>query len=769
MAWLALAHASGIALAGIGVVSSWTPGLIASIPALILLFRCPWPSGALLIAVISGVFSGVSVERAERRDCRLHLPGRWESEVLGRFVTRPVPGSVVPFEVLAGAPRACGGTVRSIVPAGTSPPRAGQRVRVRAQWEGRSFPRPGWAERAGILRFRGSFRVAEGVGPRDRLLELRGRIQHRMVDLWGDDLAPTAEALVLARREHLDPDLRDAFALSGTAHLLAISGFHVGVVWGLCVGFLGLLGLGGARARLGALLGCWIYVLGIGAPHAAVRAGTLLSVLLGAQLRGRPVMGTGALGAALLGLLVVQPAWLWSVGFQLSFAATAGLVVFHEPVAAVVGSIARWLLGRELPRRRARVLGDRMIRGGADGMVAGIAATLTTVPLLTWHFDRFSLIGIPLTVIVAPVVALLIPGIGGTLLLSLLPGGIGEFLSGGTGLLMQGLAGFVRRASLLPGASIWIARETLVVAALTAVLVWLTIRVSRFPRVRASVRALVAFGAAVTAATVMPVLPARGALELHLIDVGQGDAIALRSPSGRWLLVDTGPRTDTYDAGARRVVPYLRRHGASRIAGLVLTHPHLDHIGGTAAVLGSLDVRGILDPARPSASAEYLRILETAGSNGVWWWSAASGDSFRFDEAFVTVLHPRFGASSSMGQDPNDWSVVLFVQWRDATILLTGDAPATVERALLGEVPRLTVLKVGHHGSRTSTSVDLVERARPKIALIPVGDGNRFGHPDEAVTSRLEASGAEVYRTDRDGDVRLIIRSHEEVEVRAGR
>ena len=287
--------------------------------------------------MIAGVLSGESAQLSERHDCRLHLPSRWSDEVEGRFLTHPTPGASAPFELVSGAPGRCKGTVRAWLSSGAEAPPAGRLVRVDASWEGRAFPQPDWVERAGLLRLGAGWSETGGWTPRGWALEFRGKVEARILDLWGERLAPAAEALVLARRDRLDPDLRDAFARSGTAHLPAISGFHVGVFTALLVGALRVVGLSRLRAEAGAVAGCWVYVLGIGVPNAAVRAGVILTLLLGARLRGRPVMSVGAVGSALLLLLLAEPGWLGSIGFQLSFAGTTGLVLLRLSVARGIG------------------------------------------------------------------------------------------------------------------------------------------------------------------------------------------------------------------------------------------------------------------------------------------------------------------------------------------------------------------------------------------------------------------------------------------------
>ena len=255
MAWLALAHAAGIALPLLGVTLHPALHLSSLLAALILLFRRPWPLGVLVVAIAAGILSGEAVERAERRDCRLHFPIRWDREVEGRFLTRPVPGSSLPFDLVSGGPGECRGTVRAIVYTERNLPSAGQLIQVMASWEGRTFPQPGWGERAGILRLRGDWVRSRCPGPKGWIFGFRGKVHQRIFDLWGEDLAPAAEALVLARQEHMDPNLREVFTLSETAHLLSISGFYVGMIAALLVGTLRLVSCRGLRAQVGAVLG----------------------------------------------------------------------------------------------------------------------------------------------------------------------------------------------------------------------------------------------------------------------------------------------------------------------------------------------------------------------------------------------------------------------------------------------------------------------------------------------------------------------------------
>jgi len=233
--------------------------------------------------------------------------------------------------------------------------------------------------------------------------------------------------------------------------------------------------------------------------------------------------------------------------------------------------------------------------------------------------------------------------------------------------------------------------------------------------------------------------------------------------------VDAGPKTESYDAGARVVLPYLRRRGVAALDLMILTHPDMDHVGGAGAILREYPVRGVMDPGMAVGTDVFLGALESARERRVPWAIGTAGDSLNLDGVALRVLWPRRGDA---GEDPgleelmeklladdgaNAVSIVLEIRYGAFSALLTGDAPAAVEEALLAQLlsPRIQLLKVGHHGSRTSTSPELLERISPELALISVGGRNRYGHPHPGVLRRLEAGEVRVLRTDRNGILTL--------------
>jgi len=255
-------------------------------------------------------------------------------------------------------------------------------------------------------------------------------------------------------------------------------------------------------------------------------------------------------------------------------------------------------------------------------------------------------------------------------------------------------------------------------------------------------------------------LASPGVLQLRVLDVGQGDAIAVGTPGGRWILVDTGA------GSGERLARRLVAQGIPGLALLVLTHPDLDHVGGAADLLRTIPVRAVADGGTVRGTDTYREILAVTDSLGLPWRILRRGTSWTQDGVELSVLHPAGGEDPS---DPNGASVVILVRWGAFEALLTGDAPVEAEMAILPMVPPVELLKVGHHGSRTSTGVELLERARPALSVISVGSGNRFGHPAPEVLARLRREGVEVLRTDLHGTLSIRARRDGTFEVEAER
>jgi len=472
------------------------------------------------------------------------------------------------------------------------------------------------------------------------------------------------------------------------------------------------------------------YVWLLGFPAPAARSAAMLACLDIAKLRQRVVAPRGLVALAAFCVMLGDPWSVQSVGAWLSVAA----------VAAVIWAARAT---ERLPRP-VRLL------------VPAAAATLLTAPITAYTFGTVAPIGILANLAAIPLAGLAVPGLMVALLLS------SSWIAAGAGLCLALLDAVAQTAAALPGG------HFIMIAGQRAAALWLGILVLAWwlwnsPRKRWVIAARLGFVAALISWTALfhafTRLSDCHCLTVSFLDVGQGDAIAMRTPAGRWLLIDGGPRGPQGDAGRRVVVPFLRSHGATQLAAIVATHAHLDHFGGLPAVLDAFDPAFVLEPGQPVPDAGYLDFLAAVEGDGAEWRPARRGDRLELDGVTFEVLSPDSAWAASQ-TDINEESVVLLVTYGGTRLLLAGDAGVPTEARLAGQVGPVTVLKVGHHGSRGATSNRWLDELQPAEAVISVGAKNRYGHPAPETLARLRGHGVPVLRTDERGTITFTVSSH---------
>jgi len=591
------------------------------------------------------------------------------------------------------------------------------------------------------------------IGPAPLFIRTRASAQLRIRALFGAQ-APLAESLLIAHTREIPPEIRDDFAASGLAHLLAISGTHVALVASIILLFATLLRAPRRTSVIVSVAGAWLYVLFLGAPFAALRSAIQLALMSLAVVLQRPAHPLALLSTAGIVILLMDPTALLDIGFQLSFAGILGLIIGRKPMM------------NALPSSLPAVL--------RDSIGSSIAAAIATAPITAYHFGQISLISIIANLAGGPVASLAVPAAALAVALDRLSPAAAAFLADGASLLIARLAYIARIAAAVPGGHVSVSKRQLVAVAAAgaaAMIVVARMRDSGLLRTRNA-----AIAAAVAMCYVLAPLaariggPARHSIDIFAIDVGQGDALVIRSPGNRWIVVDAGPRSDRFDAGRARLVPFLRRQGVNSVSVLVLTHPHLDHFGGAEALQQAIRTDLIMDPGAAEPSDAYRSLVQRAAADRRTWRVARAGGSMEVDGIRIDILHPD-SASLDGASDANDFSVVFKLAYGEFAALFMGDAPEAVENALVARLGRtldVDLLKVGHHGSATSTGDSLLVRASPEVALVSVGRRNRYGHPSPEVLDRLEGAGVRVLRTDLHGTI--AIRAHRDgrLEVRSG-
>src|SRR5215813_4126499 len=710
-------------------------------------------AGLLLLAVLLGVVRAISDPLPADHIARVAFGPRVSVE--GRLAEEPVRWSadrtrlVIDLDGLRDGLdlRTVSGRIQVTLYGETPPVGEGQRVALDLKLSPpRAFKNPGAFDYPAFLRREGILLV--GSGRADSLLVLTAddppwpvRVKRWAVSAIAGHLPPTSAALLggllLGEKVGLPPEASEAFRRAGVYHILAVSGFNVALLASSVFFVLSTLGVPRRATAVVASAALVGFALVVGGQASVLRATVMGLLLLGALLLDRESQLMNALALAVLVLLAWRPGDLGEPGFQLSFAATAGIIYLAPPLTA-------WLTGRGWPGWLA------------TSIAVSLGAQAAVTPVMLVHFNQLSLIGIVANLVVVPMAA-----VGTTLgMLALLTAAVSawaaDVLFQALWPLLLALRAAVWFAARVPGAMVHLPAPSWAAIAAWCVALALLPYLGSRRWIRATVMVSLAL---VLGLSIWPwVAPDNGRLRVTFLDVGQGDAILVELPEGQRLLVDGGPGgNQRLGVGERVLAPFLWNRPTQRLDVVALTHPDSDHSGGLRAVLTRFGVREFWENGRwITGTEETLRAVERSGACRR---TLVAGQRLWLGSALLTVLNP--DGSRPLDDPPpegqNEESLVLRLDWRGFSLLLTGDLGGPGEERLLADhAPvRALALKVGHHGSRYSSTGAFLDAVEPAVAIISVGARNSFGHPTPEVLGRLEAAGARIYRTDRDGAVIL--------------
>ena len=617
----------------------------------------------------------------------------------------------------------------------------------------------------------------------------RRSVLAHILQLWPGERGALMQAALIGGRAFFGREIKTEFQRTGTYHILVVSGINVGILAFAVFWVLRRMPFGQSSATILTILLSWGYAFlaDLGSP--IVRATITLDIYLVTRLLFRDRSGLNGLGIAALGILLVNPRTLFEASFQLTFLsviAVAGIAVpvlrrTLYPFQKALRNLDSPGFDLALPPRAAQFrfevrlmrdllggiadprLANLVIAGGARLLLGAIEllfiSTVIQIALalpMVWYFHRATTMALPANALVIPIAQVLLP----TAVLAVAASYIGWWVAWLPALVaryaLDALTGTIRVIGHMRVSEVRVPTPSLLVCCAAAAAVGLALLLAR----RRMVWAASGLSALLAVAIWMVLLPPKpqwhpGVFEITAIDVGQGDSLLLITPSGKTLLMDAGGipgnSPSDFDVGEEVVSPYLWSRGIRRLDVVAVSHAHRDHLGGMRSVIANFQPHELWYGVE-SPSPEFLEVKAAARDNHVQLRPHGAGDAFDFGGVQVRVLNPQPGwEPQNPAQD--DESLVLHMQYGQSSVLLMGDSHRRVEQLLLDQALQSDLLKVGHHGSATSSSPQFLEAVKPRYAVVSVGFYNSFHHPRPDVMQRYSEAHVQTYRTDLAGAV----------------
>ena len=569
---------------------------------------------------------------------------------------------------------------------------------------------------------------------------LRNSIDRSIDQTMRGDSAALLKGILLGARRQLPEDLLDTFRTIGLAHILAVSGLHVGLITLVIHTLLSVLRLPRNIVVAGTLGVLVLYAFITNLTPSVIRATIMAALFLAGRQLDRQTDTVNILAVAAIVILLIWPSALFDLSFQLSFLATYAIITGYPKMKEL------------LPERisRSEKWWARWLR---DGLLVSVAAQFGALPVVAGTFYQVSWMSAVANLFIGPLVFLnttfgVLTALTGPLAIE-----IARLFSAANALVLFAMIHLSKAFSGAPSALVEVpAPSTLFFASFYGaglLLLWKP----DAARARRARQGLVALCLLLFCYNLLP----DRSLRINVLDVGQGDAIFIAFPNGRTLLVDGGARTPFYDAGARVIVPFMRAKGYRRVDTIIVTHPDLDHYGGLRAVVEAVEVGEVLSSGVGSESRSYQAWREAIDRHGIPYRAVVRGDTLAaLGGVRGLFLHPDplflTGAAKSSS---NEVSVVLRLSFGAFSMLLTGDIEDKGEAAIVRQPSTLksTILKSPHHGSKSSSGTVFLNAVDPEAVAVSAGMYNNFGHPSPDVLERYSRRGAEVFRTDEGGAV----------------
>jgi competence protein ComEC len=539
------------------------------------------------------------------------------------------------------------------------------------------------------------------------------------------------KSIVLGEYSYLEEENVEKYRNLGLAHILAVSGLHIGIIAGALIYILSHLGVNRKLNIIITLIIIWLYGYLIGFPPSLLRANIMFSIFFYAQTLAEPYDSINALFLAMFILLIINPMWIFNLGFQLSFIATFSIIYFTPKIQKVFYPYNNKII---------------YTLCGLLGVQIGL------LPIQTYYFNRLSILSIFSNLVIAPILSLSL--IIGTIMIGfyysvpiLIPL-IGNLLD----LILSIQFNLVNILYKFPFGIIKSYSPGIADIILYYILMLVIFEVIKIDKVGLSIKKVIIYYLSILLLFNSIILLIDKSIEIQFIDVGQGDSILINTKKGSYLVDTGGNIMDSFDVGKNITLPYLEKMGINRLKGVFITHFDDDHCKSLPLLIENIEINNILISYEDNTSKIYNEIknktipLIILKENDLMWLD---------NNTSIKVLSPN-EELIKRGFEGNNLSLVFLLSYYDRKILFTGDMEKEVELGLIDKFERqIDIIKVPHHGSNTSSTEELLSKIKPSVGIISVGRNNFYGHPRKEIIDRYEELGTKLYRTDTMGMIKV--------------
>ena len=558
----------------------------------------------------------------------------------------------------------------------------------------------------------------------------------------GEDEAELCIGLVIGDRTNLAKDIQEDFKTSNLTHMLAVSGSHFVYII-LAVTYINKFL---KRKRLGQILMIIVIILFMnltGNTGSVVRSGIMASLGIIASIIHRKSDIWNNMAIAMLIQIILNPYIIFDVGVQLSYGGVIGIVAFNK---VVTNSIEQ--------------LSNKINNYIKESISVTISANIVIIPIMMYTFNTISLSFVISNLIAGAILGIIVLYAFALILLYMVLHNFISPLFIILNLMLKILIYIAHICSLIPFSKIYVVTPNLILIILFYLFLYLLVKKQKS---RILSKKTIAFFtiAIIILNFIYPVLTSkRDNLEINFIDVGQGDSTLIRV-SNKTILIDGGGSSygETFDVGEQTLFPYLLDRGINTIDYVIVSHFDSDHCQGLNFIMENMKVKNAIISSLGQESNEYDTFLSLAKKQNTNLIYVKKGDIIKIGDCTIKILFPNNEPITD--NEKNNNAIVFKFLWKNISILFTGDIEEKAENKILSlysdnlEELKSTILKVAHHGSKTSTTKPFLEAVKPQIALIGVGEDNNFGHPNSGVIERLESIGCEIYRTDKYGEISI--------------